>query len=444
MTRFQPKRHWQAALLYVLATLGGLALLAALVIGLRLIPPKTLTIAAGKPGSAYYDIASKYQRILAEDGISLTIVETSGSADNRELMDDPESGVDIALIQGGIITQNPALNALAAVFPEPLLVFAHKDSGASGNPFDWSGKRVALGTEGSGTRAVVSQLAERIRAPALSPSESATTELGGSAAATALQAGDIDLAFFVAPLTAPYLQALYEDSGIVLLPLAYSQALATQLTEAHWVELYAGAVRYHPAYPAENIPLVTLVAKLVARDDLHPALVNRLVHAMVRTHGGRETLVMSKPFPNTALLDMPADVYAAKLLREGFSSLENILPYWIVAQFNRFAILLLPIIFLLLPLFKLLPALLAWRMQSRVYRYYDRLHEIDLQLAGKLGPLPDHEQKTELARELDRIEAGLRDESLPLKYRERAYIATEHVSFVRRRLDSDVLPGATR
>ncbi len=424
----------QAIALYILGALAVIAVLYGLIVGLRLIPPQSLTIAAGAPGSAYYAIAERYRDILAEDGLVLEIEHTAGSAENRDLMNNPGSGVDLALIQGGIPTQNPELQALAAIFPEPLLIFARSAAQLSGNPYEWAEKRIALGAEGSGTRAIVDQLATITGAPALLPSNPNATDLSGQAAAEALLDAQIDLAFFVAPLDAPYLSALYDHEGILLLPLSHSKALTHRIPEAQLVELNTGAIRYHPAYPSEQVPLVTLVTKLVARDDLHPALVNRLVHAMVRVHSERGLLHMEPNFPNTQLLDMPADVYAAKLLREGFSALESFLPYWVAAQVNRFAILLLPIVFLLLPLAKVVPALLAWRMQSRVYQYYDRLHEIDLILSGKLGEEPAGEERRALGAELDAIEASLRDESLPSKYREQAYIATEHVGFVRRKL----------
>lgn len=421
-------------LLYLLVFLGILAGLYALTIGLRLIPPDHLKMAAGSEGSAYYEIAKQYQTILAEDNIHLEIIETAGSKENRDLMDDPVSGSDIALIQGGIATSNDNLNALAAVFPEPLLVFARNDSNVSGNPYSWAGKRIALGEEGSGTREVVKKIVDLTGVPLLSTSDTSLLTLGGQDASLALRENKLDVAFFVAPLTAPYLQALYNDPAIRLLPLDHGQALASQLPEAHFVNLFSGTVRYEPAYPESSIPLVTLVTKLVARDDLHPALVNRLIHAVKQVHGKRVTLVMSAPFPNTSLLDMPADVYALKLLRDGFNPLEKTLPYWIVAQINRFALLLLPIIFLLVPLFKILPALLAWRMQSRVYRYYDRLHEIDMLLSVKQSPALDVTERELLANELSDIEANLRSESLPLKYREIAYTAVEHVQLVRSRL----------
>ena len=424
-----------SSVLYLLTTLGIVIGLWALVEGLRLIPPSELTIAAGTKGSAYYDVAHKYQTILAKDGIKLNIIETAGSIENRDLIDIPDSQVDIALIQGGIATELKNLNALAAVFPEPLLAFARVEARLNGNPHSWSNKRIALGSEGSGTKAVVEHLLRLTKAPALSLDTGQTSlAIGGQDAVNALLKSELDLAFFVAPLDAPYLSRLINNPSIELLPIEHSQSLASKIPEAHYIELFSGAVVYEPSYPNKNIPLITLVTKLVASDDLHPALVNRLVRAVKEVHGHRIQIVMKEPFPNTGLLDMDADVYAAKLLRDGFNPLEKILPYWVVAQINRFALLLLPVIFILLPLFKLLPALLAWRMQSKVYRYYMRLHEIDLELANCDISTLTSDQRSKYDQELFEIEVGLRSESLPLKYRESAYNAVHHVQIVRARL----------
>jgi hypothetical protein len=101
--------------------------------------------------------------------------------------------------------------------------------------------------------------------------------------------------------------------------------------------------------------LVAMVTRLVARDGLHPALVNRLVHAVLAVHGGAGAIPEDDLYPSAADLDIPANRYAAQLLEEGFSPLEQWLPYWIVAQFNRILLVLLPAIFLLLPLLRLLP-----------------------------------------------------------------------------------------
>ena len=422
---------WTQAAGLVLLAAAALALLVWLGQVLQLLPPKQLRMAAGPENGAYHAIAREYQALLARDGIALEIVLTAGSLENRSLMDDPDSGIDLSLIQGGIQTTAPDLVGLAAVFAEPLLVFG-RSGAVSGNLVDWQNLRLAIGPEGSGTRAVVAPLfdyaglsLEALSGPWLS--------LGGSEAAEALLADQVDLALFVAPLDAPYLQALMQDPAISLQPLAHLRALVNHLPEARHVLLPSGSVRYEPPYPVSEQPLMTFITKLVARDTLHPALVNRLVHAMLQVHGERGAIVLEEDFPNTRMLDMPADVYAAKLLREGFSSLEDVLPYWIVAQINRYAILLLPVIFLLLPLFKLLPAILSWRMHSLVYRYYEDLHEVDEMRAQAQGNLPAEERQRLLAR-LDTIEDRVRCQHLPAKYRELAYRLSDHIRLVRSRL----------
>ena len=55
-------------------------------------PPKTIRFAAGSPGGAYHAFAERYQRLLAEEGVEVVLVETQGSIDNLRLLDDSESG----------------------------------------------------------------------------------------------------------------------------------------------------------------------------------------------------------------------------------------------------------------------------------------------------------------------------------------------------------------
>jgi len=46
-------------------------------------------------------------------------------------------------------------------------------------------------------------------------------------------------------------------------------------------------------------------------------------------------------------------------------------------------------------------------MQSRVYRYYDRLDEIDMQLSGIQQPTPNDKERKSFAQDLIYIEANL-------------------------------------
>src|SRR3974390_3530875 len=66
-------------------TLGPILILsvAAILLALHFVrpaPPHTLTIASGPKGSTFANIAGRYRKILARNGIDLEIVESGGSA----------------------------------------------------------------------------------------------------------------------------------------------------------------------------------------------------------------------------------------------------------------------------------------------------------------------------------------------------------------------------
>ena len=356
-------RYWIAA---VLATAG---LIAGLFLALDLVPPRQITMAAGKPGTAYHDMALAYRRILAEDGIVLEILETSGSVDNARAL---AAGADTALMQGGV----PALEGttpLAAVMLEPMFVL-HRAGVSADDPGDWAGLRIAAGAEGSGTRAAVRAVMAALGDPV---PDGAFLDMGAVEAAAALAAGDIDAAVFVAPVDAPYLVGLLPDPRLELARLRDLAAIAARLDFVDVVEIPAAGLDYMARLPPEPVQLPAMVGRLVADKDLHPALVDRMVAAALRVHSGPDLITREGRFPSAESLGTSINAKAARLLRDGPGPLDGALPFWAVAQINRVLVLLLPVLFLLVPLLRALPALYAWGMNARIWRHYDGVLEID-------------------------------------------------------------------
>ncbi len=392
-----------------------------------LAPVKQVRLAAGGQGGGYWQVAERYRTILARDGITLTVIETAGSVENVRHLN--EGSADVALLQGGIAA--PAgTEALAALFPEPLLLFARTDAKVPRNPGAWQGLAIAAGAPGSGTRHAADTF---FAAAGHAPRANTTVSQSGAAAAQALVAGEVDIALFVAPLSAPYLQPLFDDPAVTLLPLDYLAALISRMPQSERRVLPAGAVTLDPPVPAADIALATLTARLVARDTLHPSLVDRLVEAAREIHDLRDPLVREGDFPTLDGLGMPVNVYAQDLLRNGTSPLQDYLPYWVVAQINRFAILLVPVFLLLLPILRALPGLYQWRMRARVFRYYQEIREIDTRLAKA-----SREELPELARRLEQIDRELTELPLPLPYRGNAYTARMHLDLLRRRIETSL------
>ena len=83
-------------------------------------------MAAGAPGGAYLEFAKEYRAQLVEDGVSLEILETSGSIENLTLL--ASGKADAAFLQGGIADSReyPDLLGLGSLYYEPLWVFTRQ------------------------------------------------------------------------------------------------------------------------------------------------------------------------------------------------------------------------------------------------------------------------------------------------------------------------------
>jgi TRAP-type uncharacterized transport system substrate-binding protein len=416
--------------------LAGILLSIAAVIGLfyalDLLPPKQIRMAAGSPGSAYHAIASRYRALLARDGITLEIVESAGSVENAALLVDETNPVDVALLQGGIEPESgddaPQIEALASVFIEPVFIFQRPEMGRTADPTDWQGRRVAIGPEGSGTRAAMLRTLRELETP-LPPDT--LVPLGGQAAADAVLAGEIDAAVFIAPVTAPYLRPLLGSTDVRLAEIRDVDALERRLAFVEVVEVPRGGFDYANQVPAEPVKLPALVARLAAQPDLHPALVDRLVRAAQRIHAEQDILTSEGRFPTARHATLPMNPQAASLLESAPSALDRYLPFWVVAQINRVAVLLLPIIFLLLPLLRALPGLYQWSMHKRIYRHYDTVLAIEAEALET--DEPGHLDA--LVERLDGIEEETRHLKVPTRYGEYLYTLRVHLNLVRERIE---------
>jgi TRAP-type uncharacterized transport system substrate-binding protein len=393
-----------------------------------LLPPASVSIAAGAEGSAYYDLAQSYRRILARDRIELEILETAGSVENAGRIGGAEADADAAFLQGGVpVATDRPTEALAAVFLEPLWILHDGALGDPADPTDWAGLRIAAGAEGSGTRFVIDAISRVIGQdlPA-----STYLPLGGRAATEALLSGEADAAIFVAPVSAPYLQALFADPHVITASIRDSAALARQLPFVRQVEIPRSGFSYAEERPPEDIALIAMIGRLVARQDLHPALIDRLVNAAREVHANRDLITDENEFPSLQGISMPFNAQAEDLLEKPPSPLYRFLPYWIVAQVNSFALLLVPLLVIILPLARILPGLYEWQMRARVYRRYPELRDIEREAGNATSP----QQIADLEHRLAAVEQEVARLSLPLKYREYAYTMRVHIDLVRRQL----------
>lgn len=92
--------------------------------------------------------------------------------------------------------------------------------------------------------------------------------------------------------------------------------------------------------------------------------------------------------------------------------------------------MLLPLVVLLFPLFKIMPIAYRWRMRSKIYRWYSKLEAVDPKTHQK--ELPEHVDDYLLR--LDMIEEQVSNVSVPLAYSEELYALRLHIGMLRQAL----------
>jgi TRAP-type uncharacterized transport system substrate-binding protein len=154
------RHHWPA----IATSLTAAAIACLATVMLFSMPPHRIVMATGPEGDAYYEIGQRYRAALARANVDVQLVQTAGSVENRALLRDPHSEASVAVIEGGLGTEadSTELQSLGTVFYEPLWWFHKREIDGVGAE-SLRGRKVSIGPEGSGTRALALQLTQLAR-----------------------------------------------------------------------------------------------------------------------------------------------------------------------------------------------------------------------------------------------------------------------------------------
>ena len=388
-------------------------------------PPRVITIATGAENGAYHAFAQRYAHLLAGDGITLEVIPTAGTVENLELLKRGE--VALALVQGGSASEadRADLQSLGSLFLEAAWVFTPRALPIR-KLNDLAGKRVAVGPVGSGTQLLAKQLLA-----ANGVIESNATFVHGDTADVMplLRRGELDAGIVVASAEAPIIHTLAEEPQLELLDLERTGAYSRVFPFLTPVIVDEGVLNLARNIPPRDTRLVGTAASLAARRDLHPALIPALLDAATRVHRAGGLLEETQQFPSATLVDLPMNEDAGRYIRNGPSFLYRWLPYGTAVALDRLKVFLLPLVALLLPLFRIAPPLYQWRVRSRVYRWYAAVRDIDLAISSER---PD---VASLRGRLQALESDVASVSVPLAYTGEQYHLRLHLHLLQEELD---------
>jgi TRAP-type uncharacterized transport system substrate-binding protein len=420
----------------------AVALLAGAYYLLKPTPPKRVVLATGPEQGAYAAFGKRYQDELKRFGIQVVLRPSAGSRENLRLLQDAKEDVQIAFVQGGASESRRTtpegeeeklpVMSLGSMFYEPVWLF-YRDEAAKKVKRDGvlteiaqlRGLRVNTGARGSGIPGIVNRM---LGANNMDREDIQRSSLELTPAVVALLGGDLDALMMVSAPESPLVQMLLQTPGIRLMEIEQAEAYARRHRYLNPVTLPRGVVDLPKNVPPRDLPMVATTCSLVAREDLHPALVQLFVQAAGRIHSAGGWISKTGQFPTQLNTEFALARDAERYYRTGPPALQRYLPFWLANLVDRMWVALFSIIALLIPLARVVPPIYQYRIRSRIYKWYRHLRQIEDQLGRKDA------DRAKLLLELDALDLKVERVAVPLAYTDELYALRSAIGLVRKRL----------
>jgi hypothetical protein len=287
------------------------------------------------------------------------------------------------------------------------------------------GWQVSVGVRGSGTPGIFNRI---LAANLVERDELKRVNLDETSAVIGLLDGKLDAAVLVSAPESQMVQMLLQTPGIGLYEFAQAESYARRYPFLGPVSLPRGVADIARDVPSHEVPLIATTTSLLARDDIHPALVQLFVQAASRVHSGPGWIARAGSFPNAQQGEFPLAKDAARYYQSGPPLLQRYLPFWLANLIDRMWVALFSIIAVLIPLSRLVPPLYEFRIRSRIFRWYRNLRQIESDHENGVKPA------TDLLTSLDKLDARVSGIAVPLSYTDEVYTLRAHIDLVRERL----------
>ncbi|MDP2022556.1 MAG: TAXI family TRAP transporter solute-binding subunit [Hydrogenophaga sp.] len=399
-------------------------------------PPKRVVLATGPAQSAYDEFGKRYATALARYGITVELLPSEGSSANLELL--RAGKADIGFVQGGSADigydDEESIVSLGSLFVEPLWLFYREDaaqrlkkSPTIANLSELQGGRVNVGTPGSGVPRLFNTLLDVNR---IDHGAMRLSELEQTPATVAFLDGELDALVFASAPESLMVQMLLQSPGVRLLDFAQSEAYSRRFAYLTPVVMPQGVVDLSANVPAQDVRLVASTTSLLAGAKTHPAILQLFAQTATDLHGGGGWFSRAREYPSLEHSEVPLSPEAVRAIRNGPPFLQRYLPFWLANLVERMWLAMGLILALALPLSRIVPPLYAFRIRSRVFRWYGQLRTIEQRSQDNDGPLP----LSELLEQLDALENKVEQVVVPLSYTDELYALRNNIALVRQKL----------
>jgi TRAP-type uncharacterized transport system substrate-binding protein len=395
-----------------------------------LAPPNTITITSGPDGSMFRKTADRYAEILKRNGVALKILSSEGSFENIRRLTDASSKVDIGFVQGGMSKGLKTDNvvSLGSISYEPLFLFYRSWTNVE-LLSQFIGRRVAVGEPGSGTHELSLALLADNGIELGGPTR--LLQMESDEAAEAILKGKVDAVFLMGDsVSTALIRQLLHTPGIKLFDFTQAEAYTRRFPYLNKITLPKGSIDFGKGTPAQDIFLLAPTVELIGKEHLHPALSDLVLEAAREVHSGVGIFKRKGEFPAPIEQEIRISSDASRFYKSGKGFLYRTLPFRFASLVNRIVVVFIPMIVLLLPGLRLVPAMYRWQFRSRIFRWYRALMVIEQDLIVQ----PTSDNRKALMEKLDNIETAVSRMKVPASFADQFYGLRGHIAYVRARL----------
>jgi TRAP-type uncharacterized transport system substrate-binding protein len=408
----------------------GLALCATVFMFMEAAAPNTLTITSGPAGSIFQATAEKYKTILARSGVTLKILPSEGSTDNLNKLSNPKIDVDIGFVLGGqnngAKTDN--LVSLGSISYQPLMIFYRGE--IKHLLSDFTGLRLYIGAQGSGADTLARTL---LQTNGIKPGDNTTLiNTLSTTPEIAIRKNSIDAIFLMGETTPiETLRQLMHTPELHIFNFTQAEGYTRRINYLNKLEIPKGSFDFGRDIPNENLYLVAPTVELIARDNLHPALSDLLLETAREVHSAASPFKKRGEFPAPLEHEFRISEDATHFYESGKSFLYRTFPFWVASLITRVLTLVVPLALFVIPALQIVPVIFRWRLESRIYRWYRVLLDIE---RDALKPSANQAKREGLLHHLDHIEKTVNKIIVPASCGNIFYELRLHIQFVREKI----------
>ena len=253
------------------------------------------------------------------------------------------------------------------------------------------------------------------------------SQLEQTPATVAFLSGELDAIVFASAPESQMVQMLLQTPGIKLMDFAQAEAYSRRFSFLSPALLPRGVVDLASDIPPKNVRLVAPTTTLLTHANTHPALLQLFALAGNTIHGSAGWFKHAREYPNVRNNELPVAQEAERSIQGGAPLLQRYLPFWVANLVERMWLAMGIILAVLLPLSRVIPPLYAFRVRSRIFRWYAQLRELEARAE-------DCEITAPLLDELNQMERHAEKIVVPLSYTDELYALRNNIQLVRKKL----------